>query len=285
MSLKKLLLLMLALLFFCLIGVESWARDHLTLGIHPYKSPTKLINAYKPLADYLSEKIGLPVKIVISKDYKSHIYAVGEDKYDLAYMGPASYVRLVDQFGKKPLIACQEVNGKPTFQGKIIVRKDSDLESLKQLKGKNFAFGDPASTMSHLVPRYMLYRAGIRTDNLGHYKFLGSHDNVALSVLAGDYDAGAVKEAVFFKYEARGLRVLETTPELTEHNFVASSTLESVIVEKLRQAFYALAKNPEGKTILTSIKPGITAMRPVKDEDYENLREILRGLKSIGALQ
>ena len=285
MNLKKLLLLFLVLLFSCFIVVESWARDHLILGIHPYKSPTILIKAYTPLADYLSRTIGLPVKIVISKNYKSHIEAVGEDKLDLAYMGPASYVRLIDKFGKKPLIACQEVNGKPTFQGKIIVRKDSRLESLKQLKGKNFAFGDPASTMSHLVPRYMLYQAGIKTDNLGRYKFLGSHDNVALSVLAGDYDAGAVKEAVFYKYESRGLRVLETTPALTEHNFVASNKLESATVEKLRQAFYALDKNAEGKTILASIKPGITAMRPVKDGDYENLREILRSLKSIGVIQ
>lgn len=263
----------------------SWARDHLILGIHPYKSPTKLVKAYKPLANYLSEQLGMPVKIEISKDYQTHIKNVGEDKIDLAYMGPASYIKLVDRYGKKPLIACQEVNGKPTFQGKVIVRKDSEFNSLKQLKGKKFAFGDPGSTMSHLVPRYMLYKVGIKVENLSEYKFLGSHDNVALAVLAGDYDAGAVKEAVFYKYEPRGLRVLESTPALTEHNFVASNKLDQEIVEKLRIAFYGLDKNAGGKAILNSIKPGLTAMRPVKDGDYDSLRKILRGLKSIGAIE
>ena len=106
------------------------ASDHLVLGIHPYKSPTKLIKAYTPLAEYLSRKVGIPVKITISKDYQTHIDAIGSDKLDIAYMGPASYIKLVDQYGNKPLLACQAINGKPTFQGKIITRKESNLNSL-----------------------------------------------------------------------------------------------------------------------------------------------------------
>lgn len=285
MNTKNIVMSGVLLVFASIIGSESWARDQLTLGIHPYKSPTQLVKSYKPLANYLSERLGIPVKIEISKDYKTHINNVGKDRFDLAYMGPASYVKLVDIYGKKPLIACQEVNGKPTFQGKVIIRKDSELSSLKQLTGKKFAFGDPGSTMSHLVPRYMLYEAGVKVEDLSEYKFLGSHDNVALAVLTGDYDAGAVKEAVFYKYEFRGLRVLKSTPALTEHNFVASNKLEPEVVNKLRKAFYQLDKSPRGKTILNSIKPGVTAMRPVKDGDYENLREILHALKSIGAIE
>lgn len=261
------------------------ARDHLILGIHPYKSPTVLVKAYTPLADYLSEHAGLPVKISISNNYASHIDTIGMDKIDIAYMGPASYVKLVEKYGKKHLIACQVVNGKSTFQGKIIVRNDSDLTSLAQLKGKSFAFGDPASTMSHLVPRYMLLRAGIKLEGLNNYKFLGSHDNVALSVLTGDYDAGAVKEAIFYKYESRGLRVLVSTPELTEHNFVARKNIDPGMVEKLRHAFHSLGKDPSGKRILESIKPGISGMKPVEDKEYENLRKILNHLRSTGVIK
>lgn len=266
-------------------GSSALAGDRLVLGIHPYKSPAKLIKAYTPLAEYLSRKIGVPVQITIAKNYQAHIDAIGSDRLDIAYMGPASYVKLVDRYGKKPLLVRQAIHGKPTFQGKIITRKESPLRSLSQLKGRSFAFGDPNSTMSHLIPRYMLWKAGVSANKLKRYKFLGSHDNVALAVLAGDYDAGAVKEAVFYKYEGRGLKVLKSTPVFSEHVFVTSKILDPETVEKLRKAFLALDKDPIGQQIMSSIKPGITAMHPVEDKNYNNLREILRTLKRIGVMQ
>lgn len=261
------------------------AGDTLVLGIHPYKSPAQLLKAYTPLAEYLSEKVGIPVRISISKNYEAHIDAIGSDKIDIAYMGPASYIKLVDRYGKKPMLACQVISGKPTFQGKIIVRIDSKLRSIRQLKGKKFAFGDKNSTMSHLVPRYMLWQAGVSANKLKHYQFLGSHDNVALAVLSGDYDAGAVKEAVYYKYRERGLKVLKTTPALYEHVFVASKKLNPIIVDKIRNALLVLEQDARGQVIMRSIKPGMTSMRSVEDKNYNNLRKILHALERAGVLK
>lgn len=278
--------------YICILLILPWiysgiaaANDYLTLGIHPYKSHTKLIKAFTPLAKYLTEKTGVPVKIIISKDYQTHIDSIGSDRLDIAYMGPASYIKLVDRYGKKPILACQAIHGKPTFQGKIIIRKDSPLVSLDQLKGKSFAFGDPDSTMSHLVPRCMLWTAGIGTKDLKRHKFLGSHDNVALAVLAGDYDAGAVKESVFYKYEKRGLKTLADSPALFEHVFVTSRKLDPAIIQKLRNALFSLDKDANGHSVMNSIKPGMTSMYPVKDTDYDNLRDILATLKEIGVIE
>lgn len=261
------------------------AQDQLLLGIHPYKTSDKLIAAYSPLAQYLTRKIGIPVVLKISPDYQYHIDAVGRDQLDIAYLGPSSYVKLYDRYGEKPLLARQAVHGKPTFQGKLIVRANSPITALAQLKDKRFAFGDPNSTMSHLVPRYMLQSAGVTDKNLKSFRFLGSHDNVALAVLAGDFDAGAVKEAVYYKYETRGLRALATTPALSEHLFVTSNELDPELIRRLRDAMLTLHQDPEGKQILTSIKKGVTAMVPVKNSDYDNLREILRSLRKTGVIK
>jgi len=227
--------------------------------------------------------LGEPIDIHISRDYQTHIVEIGKDNVDIAYMGPASYVKMVDTYGRKPLLARQAISGKPTFRGVIIVRKDSPLRSLKDLVGKRFAFGDPESTMSHLVPRFMLWKEGVTIDNLGGYAFLENHHNVALGVLVGDFDAGAVKEEVFDEYEKRGLRELVRTPELSEHVFVASNRLSPEKVKKLRDALYFLRDKEEGQDSMTSIKNTITGMVPVKDEDYDNLRDILHALKKIGA--
>ena len=132
--------------------------------------------------------------------------------------------------------------------------------------------------MSHLVPRFMLLEAGISADDLADYQFLGSHPNVALGVLAGDFDAGAVKEEVFNTYEPQGLQALATTPPFSEHVFVARSTLPPETVEVVRLALYRLRDTPEGQTILSGIKKRLTGMVPVQDSDYDNLREILKNL-------
>lgn len=268
--------------FFFMLPSSYADSKPLILGIHPYKAPSKLIEAFTPLAKYISRTINKPVEIHISKDYQTHIDNIGQKKINIAFLGPASYVKLVKKYGKKPILARLEIAGKPTFTGKIIVRLNSPLKSLTDLKNKKFAFGDPNSTMSHLVPRYMLYKAGIDVESMLEYKFLGSHDNVALGVLTGDYDAGAVKEAVYYKYRKRGLRTLATTPALSEHLFVTCGKISTELHNKISSALLGLGNSIEGRKILKNIKPNMTAMRSAKDSDYNNLRHILDTLSTQG---
>jgi phosphonate transport system substrate-binding protein len=260
------------------------ARVHadLILEVHPFKPPTQLAAAFAPLADYLSDKLGQPVTVRIAKDYQTHIEAVGNDAADIAYLGPVPYVKLRAAYGPKPLLARQQIGNSPVFHGKIFVRQDSPIHTLADLKGKRFAFTDPHSTMGYLVPRYQLWQAGIPVERLAKYQFLGDHINVALGVLAGDYDAGAVKEDVFDLYKGRGLRTIATSPPISDHVFVASRKLPDAQVGKLRDALLQLRKDPKGAQILQSITPGVTALVPVQDSDYDTLRTVLKKLKAIG---
>jgi len=244
-----------------------------------------LYKAFSPLAEYLAQATGTEVEVLVTKDYDSHIEHIIKSKTGIAYLGPASYVKLVEMHGKPPILARLSINGKPTFQGKVIVRDDSPIQSLSDLKGKRFAFGDPNSTMSHLVPRYMLIEAGVTADRLAEFRFLGNHVNVALSVLSGEFDAGAVKEAVFYKYRPRGLRELATTPALSEHLFVASYNLPPELIERLRSTFYYMKDHTDGIKVMKSIKSNITAMVPTNDADYDNLRLILTTLRDKGVIK
>lgn len=284
---KSIVVISFAIISICLplAVVADSDQDQLTICIHPYASSTVLYQAFTPLTEYLSEKLGKPLTIHIATDYESHITSIGTDKYGIGYLGPASYVNLVDRYGKKRILGRQAINGKPTFQGKVIVRQDSKISSLADLAGKRFAFGDPNSTMSHLVPRYMLLEAGIGVEDLAEYKFLGNHTNVALGVLSGDFDAGAVKEAVFYKYEPRGLKAIATTPALSEHLFVASDSMPESMVNVLRSALLEAHLSEQGLSAIQAIKPNISAFVPAQDSDYDNLREILTTLKKHGVIQ
>lgn len=260
-----------------LLPITCLAGEQLILGVHPYKSPSILIDKFQPLAKYLSKKLSIPVEIVISKDYETHIDLIRKNRFDIAYLGPASYVKLTERFGKKNILARQRVKGKASFKGVIIVRQDSNIKSLVGLKKKSFAFGDASSTMSHLVPRYMLIKAGVSVKELKQHRFYGSHDNVALAVLTGDTDAGAVKEAVYNKYKSRGLRALKFTPDISEHLFISTSKMNNKLVDDVRGLFLNMnSNNNVEKLIFNSIKPGIDGFVTAKDSDYANLRDILR---------
>lgn len=260
-----------------LLPITCFAGEQLIIGVHPYKSPSILIDKFQPLAKYLSQKLSVPIEIVISKNYEMHIDSISKNKFDIAYLGPASYVKLTEQVAKKNILAKQRVNGKAHFKGVIIVRQDSNIKSLADLNKKSFAFGDPSSTMSHLVPRYMLIKAGVSVKELKQHRFYGSHDNVALAVLTGDTDAGAVKEAVYNKYKSRGLRALKFTPDISEHLFVSTSKMNNMLADEVRSLLLNMNSNNNiEKTIFSSIKPGIDGFVTAKDSDYENLRDILR---------
>jgi phosphonate transport system substrate-binding protein len=251
-------------------------EEPLILGVHPYLLPAEVVARFTPLADYLEKQLGRRVQVRVGRDYDQHIEAIGRNTIDIAYLGPASYVKMVARYGARPLLARIEINGKPTVTGYIAVRADSELRKLADLRGKRFAFGDANSTMGTIVARHALRRAGVGLESLGGYQHLGSHRNVALAVLSGDYDAGAVRKEVYDDLQARGLRVLVKLPEASEHLFVTRADLPVAQVTRLRQALLGLKNAAGGDAILQAIDREMTSMVPVTDADYDSVREIQR---------
>lgn len=269
---KKIALLSLtmATLFFLCSSPEVEAGQELALLIHPYQTPTEIHKKFSPLAQYLGQKTGRKIVIKIAKEYQLQIDAVGKDEMDLAYMGPNEYVTMTRKYGKKPLLACQEIEGKPFLYGMIIAKKDSPITTLAGLVGKRMAFVSPNSTM-YVVPRQMLQEAGVDLKQLAQADFLKSHSNVALAVLNGYFDAGAVKDETFYAYQGRGLKALAQTPPIHEHLFLTSSSLSETLIDALRQAL----QNLHDPAVLTAIQPNLTGLVPVQDSDYDRLRQMI----------
>src|SRR5258705_5163827 len=210
------------------------------LGVHPYLLPAEIAARFAPLAAYLDRQLGRRVQVRVGRDYDQHIETIGRDTIDVAYVGPASYVKMVARHGAKPLLARIEINGKPAVTAYIAVLADTTLRKLADLRGRRFAFGDANSTMGTIVAQHVLRRAGVGLESLGGYQYLGSHRNVALAVLSGDYDAGAVRKEVYDEGQARGLRGLLKLPEGSEHLFVARSDLPAAQVTRLRLGLLGL---------------------------------------------
>jgi len=248
----------------------------LVLAVFPYLPPAEVSARFTPLAELLARALGRPVTVRVGRNYAEHIEAVGTDSVDLAYLGPASYVKIVSRYGSKPLLARQVIGGDPLLHGEIIVRQDSALRSLQELRGKRFAFGDAEATTGAVVPAAMLRAAGVPLSALAQTAFLKSHRNVALAVLAGDFDAGAIREDAFLEYAPRGLRALAHQPAVANDLFVASARLPAPQVDALRRTLLALPQSSPGRAAMAAIDPAMTALVPARDGDYDDLRALMQ---------
>lgn len=261
------------------VTAPAVAPEPLILAVHPYLPPAEIITRFTPLAEYLARAVGRPVAVRVGPSTGQHIDAVGRDSVDIAFIGPYAYVKMVSRHGNKPLLARVEFKGKLTLSSYIVTRADSPLRNLSELRGMRFAFGDPNAIMSTIMPRYALRRAGVELDSLAAYQHIGSQANIALGVLNGDFDAGAVREEFYDEFGAHGLRVLARLPEVPVHLFVARADMPAAQMQILRQALLQLQNATDGAAILRAIGRDMTAMMPVTDADYDGMRKVLRVLE------
>ncbi|HBB67652.1 MAG: hypothetical protein A2X28_00010 [Elusimicrobia bacterium GWA2_56_46] len=254
----------------------------LLFSVVPYRAPKDLKGMFTPLSDYLGGKIGRPVKLVVSASLQDHIDSLGGGKVDFAFTGPAPYIKMVSKHGKMNILGRVETNGRPVFRGVIFTANNSPARDLADLEGKRFAFLDRNSTMGYLVPAYMLLKSGVALEKLGKRAFLGTQDNILMGVLAGDFDAGAVMEEIYLRYEKRGLKRLATTPEYSGHLLVAGGKLSAETAPALRAALFGLKDSAEGRAVLKSIGDGVTGIVPADDGDYDTMREVMGQLAKSG---
>jgi phosphonate transport system substrate-binding protein len=247
----------------------------LVLAVHPYLSTAEIQKRFTPLAAYLGKVMGRQVVVRVGRNYEDHIDAIGTNTVDIAFLGPVPYVIMVSKYGQKPFLARIALNGKPVLEGVIITRQDSPLHTLSDLRGKRFAFGDPDSTMATVLPLYFLKKAGVPKTDLASYEHLASHKNVALGVLTGDFDAGAVKTEVFEELQSRGLRILANLPTVPEHIFITRSDMPPAQVQVLRKALLELKNQPDGPAIMQAIHKDMTEMSAATDAEYNDLRKVL----------
>lgn len=247
------------------------ASDKLIMGVHPYKPPVELHKIFKPIAEYLSKETGKQIELQIGQTYDDAANKVGTGKFDFAFLGPAIYVDAQRQYGVVPLNQIAS-NGKPTYHCSIVAKKGSMITSLSQLKGKKFAFGERDSTMSHVVPLWMLMNAGVKLSDLKENAFLKTHDNVAMNIIRGTFDAGGLQPDIAEKYKEQGLEVIATSPEIPDHVFVASKSLDNATAAQIQKALLS----DKAISVLKGIKGSISGTVKFTDKDFDILRKIMK---------
>jgi phosphonate transport system substrate-binding protein len=141
------------------------------------------------------ELLGVPVKIFAPADYNGVIEGLLGGNLDMAWLGASGYskVFLTNPDAVDPVLTKINKDGSFGYYSIGFARVDSGINSLDDMKGKVFGFGDPNSTSGYLIPSIEIPQAGYSMKS-GEYfkevKFTGGHEQTIVAVFNGDIDAG-----------------------------------------------------------------------------------------------
>ncbi|MEW6107889.1 MAG: phosphate/phosphite/phosphonate ABC transporter substrate-binding protein [Nitrospirota bacterium] len=251
---------------------EDTSIGLLRMGIVPLESPAEMFRKFSPLAEYLGRKLNRRIDLKVAVDFQGAIKDIGQGVTQFCFMTPSTFIEAHKKYGVEVLVEALR-EGKPFQHSVIISKSDSGINTLEDIKGRSFAFGDPHSTSSHIVPRGMLFEAGIDIKDLLYYNYLGHHDDVAKAVLNGDFDAGGVMESTAHKFRDMGLKFIKFSDDVPEFNICVSSSLDPKDVIELKNALISLSDStPEGASILKSINGSYTGFVEASEEGYNKIR-------------
>lgn len=188
-------------------GPKAGWPSQLTLGLFGGDDAEAAITNNKPVAEYISKRIGIPVKYFTGTSYSAVIEAMRAKRIDAMTVGPFSYLLAVQEAGAEALAigvdtrkdpATFDPTIRPAYFSVISVKKGNGIYKLEDLRGKSFNYVDPASTSGHLVPKTFLLNRGIDPDKEMRTVFAGSHPSSIVALWNGKSDAAASTEATLY---------------------------------------------------------------------------------------
>lgn len=244
-------------------------------GVVPVESPAEMFRKFTPLAEYLGKTLARRVELRVAPDYKTAMRELGHGITQVCFVTPATYIQANKMAGSEPLVTALR-SGKPYHRAVIVTKEDSPVRFIKDIRNKTFAFGDINSTSGHIVPRAMLLEEGIQIADLAAHKFLAHHDSVARSILKGEFDVGAVRESIAYKYREQGLRFVKFSEEIPEFGVAASKNLSEAEKTAVKAAFLKLSnRTSDGIAVLSAMDKAYTGFAEASDEDFAGVREML----------
>jgi len=250
----------------------------LKMGLIPADDAQEMLRNYQPIVEYLEEKLGMEVELTVTTDYAAAVEAMKYKHIDMAWFGPFSYVLAADVAGAEAIVnGVRSETGKSTYKTVIVTRADSGIETLGDLKGKSFAFVDPASTSGNLIPRKLLLENGIEPDeDFSTFYYAGTHNAVELAVANGNVDAGADSDNSYYRMLGEGQIDPEVNVIIYESEPIPGSPIavRGGLPEELKSAIQQALIGMDEQTIhKVSGWGNIERYQAVQDSDYDVIRQ------------
>ncbi len=235
----------------------------------PVEDESTMYRQFLPVKHELEAATGLDVKLILGRESEAVLSARGHESWDLAYVDPAVYCRIRHDRPVQPLVKIV-MNGRDEYCSSLVMRRDASFRKLIEIQGRRLALGHKDSSSSYLIPLAMIQEAGLGLQDFLSVGYLQNEDQVALSVLVGDCDVGALSCQVARKYARYGLETLKTSEPIPQFLICAAAHLNQDFARELTEALKAYEPPPGSKKDLHFVDTA--------DRDYNIVRIMLKNI-------
>ena len=254
----------------------------------------KVVTIWEGIRDHFQEQ-GVAMDFALFSNYERQVEELLKGHIDIAWNTPLAHVRVRQLTGDRSVSLGMRDSDRD-FRAKVIARRESRIESLKDLEGKTLAVGSADSTQARILPLYFIANEGIDLNLVKLVSFdtdLGKHGDTGTSEIdvlkalhEGRADAGTVGDLIWVNEQAAGhvdssrVKVVWTTPGFDHCMFDAHPSIAPEQVEAFQRALFAMKwENPAHRKLLEL--EGLREWLPPREEGYESLREALKQQRQV----
>ncbi|HUB15902.1 MAG TPA: phosphate/phosphite/phosphonate ABC transporter substrate-binding protein [Acetobacteraceae bacterium] len=253
------------------------------LGVVPGEDTEQLLPIYARIGKLIAARLDCQVLTTTGTNYTAVIEAMRAHRVDVGAFGAFSYVLAHQVAGAEAVAAFAAPAGKPgSYYATITTWPGSGITTLQQVRGKPFAFSDPASTSGHLIPSYALVKAGIDPDKDVTPFYTGSHTASfeALrnhKVPVGELNSTAIAGATLAGFYKPGdYLILWRSPPIPNGPFAIRGDLppgfKALLTQVLRTLDLRSLPARDLKYLGRAGSPGLAA---VDDHSYDSIRDVV----------
>lgn len=248
----------------------------------PDQDPTRLMQRFAAVSDYLREKLGVPVRYVPVKDYPAAVTAFVNDEVQMAWFGGFTGVQARAKVPGSRALAqgIEDKAFKTYFIANAATGLKPEAELNKGIAGKTFSFGSRSSTSGRVMPEYFIeQRFGKAPDEVfSKVGFSGDHTRTIQLVQSGAYQVGAVDFTVWGLEKKAGhideskVGVIWESPPFPDYQWTVRGDLDkrfgAGFTTKLRDALVDL-KDPKILAVF-----GRSRFVPADNAEYKPIEEV-----------
>jgi phosphonate transport system substrate-binding protein len=254
------------------------------LAILPCENIETTFKKFYPLLRYLIQQTGLEVNLMVPTDFSTFETSLRKGEIDFAFQDPHTYLMTINFYNNDALLRALSQEGKTSHSAAVVVRQDSQIKTLSDLKARTVMFGDKSSITKWVAARLLFAENGINIDkDLKAYSHGGSCEDIAFSVYLKSVDAGVTCDHFLGEHEEKQkelgveavkLMVISRTKLVPTRVFVPRKEVTQDIVAKINKALLKLdRKNPEHAKILFEAELG--GFERAQPQDYSVVRKLM----------
>jgi phosphonate transport system substrate-binding protein len=181
-----------------IVRAEDWKSQvkEFRIGLLGGENTQDRLKRYDAFQRLLQQSLGIPVKIFPAADYAGVMQGLAAGQLDATEFSPSAFAGTwLDCKCVEPVVVPLEKDGSIFYIAAMVVRKDSGINSIDDMKGHSLAFTDPNSASGYLIPSVTLRAKGIDLSDgrfFSHTGFSGGHEQGVVAVLNRQYDACVV---------------------------------------------------------------------------------------------